>query len=196
MGRVQFPRPIRLDYIGSFEYNLAVHRRKSFEEESPMPYTTDQYEGMLAETITIQGHNGDAIHAYMAKPMGAGPFPGIVLIPHGFGWTEQQKETLRRFAYRGYIGLCPDIWCRSGHGTPEDVLAKVRAEGGLPDDQVVGDVAGSAQYIMNLPIGQKWNSRAASISGVSPPSSRLSLSHGYCSCPCQSHVFMSVVPLC
>lgn len=59
---------------------------------------------------------------------------------------------MRRFAYRGYVGLCPDIWCRSGHGTPEDVLAKVRAEGGLPDDQVIGDAAGAAQFIKALPI--------------------------------------------
>ena len=123
-----------------------------YEEEGSMSYTTDQHEGMLAETITIQGHNGEAIHAYIAKPMGAGPFPGIVLIPHGFGWTEYQKETVRRFAHRGYVGLCPDIWCRAGHGTPEDVVAKVRAEGGLPDDQVVGDAAGAAQYIKTLPI--------------------------------------------
>lgn len=117
-----------------------------------MVYTTEQYEGLLAETITIQGHNGDFIHTYMARPVGPGPYPGIVLIPHGYGWTEQQKETLRRFAYRGYVGLCPDIWCRSGHGTPEDVLASARADGGLPDDQVIADSAAAAAYIRTLPI--------------------------------------------
>jgi len=117
-----------------------------------MSYTTDQYEGMVAETITIQGHNDESIHAYIAKPMGTGPFPGIVLIPHGFGWTEHQKETARLFAHHGYVGLCPDIWCHAGHGTPEDVVAKVRAEGGLPDDQVVGDAVGAAQYVKTLQI--------------------------------------------
>ena len=33
-------------------------------------YTTDMYEGMLAETITIQGHGGDWINAYYARPLG------------------------------------------------------------------------------------------------------------------------------
>ena len=117
-----------------------------------MPYTTDQYEGMLAETITFQGHNSDTIHAYIAKPLGQGPFPGLVLIPHALGWTEYHKETVRRFAHHGYVAVCPDIWCRAGHSAPEDVVAKVRAEGGLPDDQVVGDATGVARYIKSLPI--------------------------------------------
>jgi carboxymethylenebutenolidase len=39
---------------------------------------TDTYEGMVAETITIPGHNGDPIHVYYARPIGDGPFPGVV----------------------------------------------------------------------------------------------------------------------
>ena len=43
-------------------------------------YKTDQYEGMIAETITMPGHKGDTINAYLARPLGAGPFPGMVVI--------------------------------------------------------------------------------------------------------------------
>ena len=87
-----------------------------------MAYTTDQYEGTLAETISIQGHNGDNIHAYMARPMGVGPFPGVVLIPHALGWTDFHKETAFRFAHNGYIAVVPDIWCRVAHGAVDDVI--------------------------------------------------------------------------
>jgi len=45
-------------------------------------YQTNMYEGMLAETITMHGANGDVINAYYARPLGAGPFPGMVLIHH------------------------------------------------------------------------------------------------------------------
>ncbi len=38
-------------------------------------YQTDMYEGMLAETITIPGANGDLINAYSAAPAGAGAVP-------------------------------------------------------------------------------------------------------------------------
>ena len=43
---------------------------------------TDEFAGMLAETVTVRGYGGDAIHAYHARPMGPGPFPGVVLLHH------------------------------------------------------------------------------------------------------------------
>lgn len=37
---------------------------------------------MIAETITLQGHNGDTINAYFARLLGAGPFPAMVMVHH------------------------------------------------------------------------------------------------------------------
>ena len=79
-------------------------------------YTTDVYESMLAETITIQGHGGDAINAYLARPLGDGPFPGVVLIHHAPGWDELYREFTRRFAHHGYMALSPNLYFREGHG--------------------------------------------------------------------------------
>ena len=42
---------------------------------------TGAYSGMIAETISIRGHEGKQIHAYWSRPTGAGAHPGIVLIP-------------------------------------------------------------------------------------------------------------------
>lgn len=92
-------------------------------------YQTNMYEGMLAETITIVGANGDFINAYFARPLGAGPFPGMVLIHHLPGWDEWYREATRKFAYHGYATLSPNLYYREGHGSPEDVAAKVRAAG-------------------------------------------------------------------
>lgn len=114
-------------------------------------YQTDMYEGMLAETVSLQGHNGDTINAYVARPLGAGPFPGVVLIHHAPGWDEWYKEATRRFAHHGYASLCPNLYYREGHGTPEDVAARVRGAGGVPDDQVLGDVEGALRYLRSLP---------------------------------------------
>ena len=88
-------------------------------------YETDMYEGMLAETVTIQGHAGDTINAYLARPLGAGPFPGVVLIHHVPGWDEWYREATRRFAHHGYAAISPNLYFREGHGTPDDVAAKV-----------------------------------------------------------------------
>jgi carboxymethylenebutenolidase len=116
-----------------------------------MAYTTDQYEGMLAETVMLQGHNGDYINAYFARPLGPGPHPSVVLIHHMPGWDEWYKEATRKFAHHGYASISPNLYFRAGHGAPEDVTARIRAEGGAPDDQVVGDVAAAARFLKALP---------------------------------------------
>jgi len=114
-------------------------------------YETNMYEGMLAETVTMPGANGDLIRAYFARPLGPGPFPGMVVIHHMPGWDEWYREATRRFAHHGYAALSPDLYHRAGHGTPEDVAAKVRAAGGVPDDQAVGDIAGALHVLRSLP---------------------------------------------
>ncbi len=114
-------------------------------------YKTDMYEGMLAETITVQGHKGDVVNAYFAKPLGAGPFPAMVLIHHAPGWDEWYRETARRFAHHGYATISPNLYQRAGHGDPAEVGTKVRESGGVPDDQVLGDVEGAMRYIRSLP---------------------------------------------
>ena len=83
-----------------------------------MAYTTDMYEGMIAETTTVQGHNGDSIGAYVAKPLGSGPFPGMVLIHHAPGWDEFYRETARRFAHHGYVTISPNLYHRTGPWRP------------------------------------------------------------------------------
>ncbi len=42
-------------------------------------YQTDQYEGMIAETVAMTGFHGDTINAYIARPLGPGPFPAVVM---------------------------------------------------------------------------------------------------------------------
>src|SRR5438105_1343690 len=110
------------------------------------PYTTDMYEGMLAETIMLPGHDGEIINAYYARPLGPGPFPGVVLIHHMPGWDELYREFTRKFAHHGYLAISPNIYFRFGHGSPDDMSAKVRGSGGVPDASVVGDIDASARF--------------------------------------------------
>lgn len=114
-------------------------------------YTTDMYEGVSAETVMITGANGDTINAYMARPLTEGPFPAMVLAHHMPGWDEWYREATFRFANHGYVTITPNLYFRAGHGTPEDVAAKVRGEHGIPDDQAVGDLEGAMRYLRSLP---------------------------------------------
>jgi carboxymethylenebutenolidase len=110
-------------------------------------FDTKGKDGLTAEVTEIKGYNGDSINAYYARPAGAGPFPGIVLVHHLPGWDEFYRETTRRFAHHGYLTICPNLYSRAGAGSPDDVAAKVRGEGGVSDDSVVGDCQGAADFL-------------------------------------------------
>ena len=114
-------------------------------------FQTDAVPAITAELITITGQNGDTIHAYHARPAGDGPFPGVVLVHHLPGWDELYLEFTRRFAQHGYAAICPDLYCRAGHGAPDDVAARVRGAGGVADAQVVGDCVGARDFLKAQP---------------------------------------------
>tara|TARA_Y100000817_G_scaffold311517_2_gene303791 strand:- start:1163 stop:1915 length:753 start_codon:yes stop_codon:yes gene_type:complete len=118
-------------------------------------YTTDQFEGMVAGTTTINGHNGEKINSYFARPEGPGPFPAIVLMHHLPGWDELYREFTRKFAHHGYLAISPDLYSREAKGTPEDVAASVRADGGISDEQAMGDAQAAAEYVLSLPNSNK-----------------------------------------
>ncbi len=125
---------------------------------------TDEYEGMLAETVTLTGYNNEMINSYFARPLGAGPYPGVVLVHHMPGWDELYRETTRRFAQHGYLAICPNLYYRYGHGTPEEMSAKAREYGGVPDDWVVADCEAAMNYLKTLP---NSNGRVGIIGGCS-----------------------------
>ena len=108
------------------------------------------YESMLAETIAFRGHRGDLGEAYYARPLG-GPWPGVVLIHHMPGWDEWIKEATRKLAHHGFATIAPHLYFREGPGSPDDVGARVRAAGGVADEQVLGDVAGGTEFLRAQP---------------------------------------------
>ena len=114
-------------------------------------WRTDEYNGMLAETIPMTGYNGDSINAYFSRPLGSGPYPGVIIIPHMPGWDELNFEIARRFTHHGYLAICPNIYQRAGHGKPAEVVMKLRESGGVSDDSVMGDCEGALSYLTSLP---------------------------------------------
>jgi carboxymethylenebutenolidase len=110
------------------------------------------YRGMKCENVTLKGDKGASITAYVAKPEGKGPFPAVVLIHHLPGWDDFYMETTRRFAHAGYIAICHNLYEREGgQGNPDDVAAKVRAEGGVADAQMVGDTEAAVKWARAQP---------------------------------------------
>jgi carboxymethylenebutenolidase len=106
---------------------------------------------LTAETVQIEGHGGDQIEAYVARPDGDGPRGGVVVIHHMPGYDRGSKEITRRFAELGYDAICPNLHWRDAPGAaPDDAAAASRANGGVPDDRLIGDVAGAAGELRSL----------------------------------------------
>ena len=105
------------------------------------------FRGIHADMVSFRGHGGDRGEAYYAHPLGAGPFPGIVVIHHMPGWDEWTCEVARKLAHHGYAAVAPSLYFRVGDGALDETVAKVRAAGGVPDDQMIGDVEGSIAFL-------------------------------------------------
>ena len=107
---------------------------------------------LSASQVETIGDAGDRVQAYLARPAGDGPRGGVVVIHHMPGWDRASKEITRRFAEMGYDAICPNLHVREAPGAePDDASAAVRAKGGVPDDRLVGDVAGASAYLRALP---------------------------------------------
>jgi carboxymethylenebutenolidase len=134
---------------------------------------------LIARTITMAGHHGDPLEAYLAHPTDVTTTGGVVVIHHMPGYDESTKELVRHFAALGYSALCPNLYSREAPGaSPDDAAALVRANGGVPDERLVGDVAGAMDALNALPIA---NGKVASI--------------GYCSGGRQSFLAGCRLPL-
>jgi carboxymethylenebutenolidase len=67
------------------------------------------------------------------------------------GWDEGTKEITRRFATWGYAAICPNLHHRDAPGAePDDAAAASRANGGVPNDRMLGDVGGAVEYLRGL----------------------------------------------
>jgi carboxymethylenebutenolidase len=119
--------------------------------EQTVSEQTSAPDALRAETVHIEGHNGDPVEAYLARPLGRGPYGGVVVIHHNPGYDRATKEIVRRFAAHGYNALCPNLFYRVAPGAePSDASAAARAAGGVSDEQLVGDVAGAMAALRAL----------------------------------------------
>jgi carboxymethylenebutenolidase len=65
-------------------------------------------------TLTSQG---EEIRAYLARPVGDGVYPAVMVCHENRGLTPHIRDVARRFAKAGYVALALDLLSREG-GTP------------------------------------------------------------------------------
>src|SRR5437870_140673 len=105
------------------------------------------YRAQQSDMVSSQGHKGDTGEPYYARPSAPAKVPGILVVHHLPGWDKWIMEVTRKFAHHGYAAIAPHLYFRNGPGTPDDIGARVRAAGGVADEQVMGDVAGCIAFL-------------------------------------------------
>lgn len=105
-----------------------------------------------AGTTTVTGAGDEQIEAYAATALAERRHGGVVVIHHMPGCDEASKEITRRFGAWGYASLCPNLHHRDAPGAaPDDAAAAVRRAGGVPDERMLGDVAGAVAQLRARP---------------------------------------------
>jgi carboxymethylenebutenolidase len=108
-------------------------------------------DALTAQTIALTGHGGDEIEGYLARPLDQDSFGSVVVIHHMPGYDAGSKEIVRKFAANGYAALMPNLHYREAPGaSPDDAAAASRAQGGVPDDRLAGDVSAAADVLRGL----------------------------------------------
>ncbi len=143
-------------------------------------FETSDPPGIAAGVVTIEGGGGgDAVHAYAVSPTNDQRRGGVVALHHMPGWDEFYLEFCDRLARHGFDVVCPDLYCRFGHGTPEDVAATVRAQGGVHDDSVVADCEAALRWLQGRPTANGKVGVIGSCSGGRHAVLAASLVHGF-----------------
>jgi carboxymethylenebutenolidase len=107
---------------------------------------------VLTHNVSYEGKAG-LVAGYLARPMKAGQYPGVIVIHQNRGLEDHIRDVARRFAKAGYVALAPDFLSRQG-GT-----MKVNPKGaGLPNIRelapgqgVAEDAEAGFRYLRVLP---------------------------------------------
>ncbi len=96
--------------------------------------------------VDLEVRDGTAMRAFVARPDGPGPHPGIIVLQEAFGVNAHIRDLAGRFAAQGHVAIAPELYHRTGPGleapyTDFDVIrphmAAMTLDGQLADLEAV-----------------------------------------------------------
>lgn len=98
-------------------------------------------------TFTSQG---DEITGYLARPVGEGVYPAILVCHENRGLNPHIEDVARRFAKAGYVALALDLLSREGGTAAHDRDEVPGLLSGAPAERHVGDFAAGLAHLQTL----------------------------------------------
>lgn len=101
------------------------------------------------ERIRYPAEKGE-IEAYMAKPKGEDPLPGVIVIHEIWGLNPHIEDVTRRMALEGFLAIAPDALSPAG-GTPQDEAEAVNRLRTLDPAETTANLAAAVEYLRTHP---------------------------------------------
>lgn len=116
-----------------------------YAEAQVISFTDKRMTGRYV-TYDSPGGNSGKMRGYLAKPVGDGPFPAVLVIHENRGLNPYIEDVARRAAVEGFVALAPDgLYPVGGYpGNDEDGKALQR---GLDRGKLVTDMLNSAKFL-------------------------------------------------
>lgn len=94
---------------------------------------------------TVSYKSGDeTVSAFLAKPDGKGPFPGVIVIQEWWGLDNWIKDQARALAKEGYVALAVDLYRGKVTNKPEEAHQLMM---GTPRDRAMRDLKAAYGYL-------------------------------------------------
>lgn len=68
---------------------------------------------IVAESIELKVEGSTPMGAYVARPAGGGPHPGLLVFQEAFGVNSHIRNVTERFAHEGYVAIAPELFHRT-----------------------------------------------------------------------------------
>ena len=69
-----------------------------------------------SEFVTVDVIDGTSMRLYVARPAGAAPTRGLLVMQEAFGINTHIRDVTERFAREGFLAVAPELFHRSGAG--------------------------------------------------------------------------------
>jgi len=102
------------------------------------------------ETVALKVSDGTSMNAYVARPAGAGSFPGLIVFQEAFGVNHYIRGVAERFAHEGFFALAPELFHRTApgfEGSYTDFNAVMLHVKALTDAGLEADVKAGYEYL-------------------------------------------------
>ncbi len=98
--------------------------------------TAGMWQADRVTTITLPSPSGD-LPAYVATPVGTGPFPGVVVIHDAFGLGNDIRNQADWLSAEGYLAIAPDLFRgRKGLSCMVSTMRDARGKSGPTFDDI------------------------------------------------------------